>query len=169
MDHLNQKIDLKNYLNNMTEVINLFDKKKVESEPRSVVNENVEIFEQAEIPTREDVVDLIMDLARKEGVEVKYLQLDIEAFDDEGNLLSMVFNVAPQRARSEGWEGISYEYYLAGRTNVGNNPDTEIFRVNYQGNPPLPLAAGIIGKYIRGQWYLEPGKYNPTAKEFDPE
>jgi hypothetical protein len=153
----------------MHEVISIADGSNLEKEPRTVLETGSEIAEKERIPTKEEVEDLIFDLARKEGLEVRFLQLDIESRDDKGNLLSLVFKVLPARAKSEGWTGINYEYYLAGKSNVGDTPDTEILRLNYKGEPPIPVAAGIIGKYIRGQWYLEPGKYNPTAKSIDPE
>lgn len=133
----------------------------------------VEIVKEAKIEQRrffkkEEIVEVISNLAKKELVEHDDLIIKKEVYDQMGNLLILEIEVHSDKAKKLGWGNILYVFTIKGKytSSSGRKQGTvfsdegSIMRFNFFVNEPDKAVAGaIVGTYNEEKNKWEETKY----------
>lgn len=119
------------------------------------------VFEKSEI------VQLISDVARKEGHPAKELAVTHEVRDTSNHLMRLAMELRPEVARAHGWGSLLYVFHVR-----GDYPEMDcasessyIDRHSYTKAMPLgqidayepPTSSGFVAEFVEGKWKLMPG------------
>lgn len=124
-------------------------------------------IESPRIFTRNEIVALISDMAKKEGFKKKELVLDREIYDTHGNLLLLDMKVSAERARASGWGNIWYSFHIKGDVGATSYSFHTIVERLYAPahDPDNPVDGGIVAVYNEKKetWKLSPGSMSPVV------
>ena len=140
-------------------------------QPRMIRGERAEPFPQADVVretifaiseitekrifTEAEILGLIEQIASEEGYKLKDLRVKQKGYDQNGNLVTLIVVVTPEKARSLGDGETEYGYVLKGR-HGGNFSDTSVLYRTYNISDTDYCAGGIVGEYINDAWVIPP-------------
>jgi len=125
--------------------------------------EEVRVFNEGEI------LGLVEQIAKKEGVAKKALELTDIIYDEDGNLIGLMVGVKPEVANLQGWGKISYDYMIKGvHRGCGFTDESMIARVYANKEDPNTwVAGGIVARFGNDKWSIDPGQIAPTARDIE--
>lgn len=116
-----------------------------------------------------EVLGLIEQIAKKEGIKIGDLEIHREYYDLDGNLVSLDIRVNKQGCQTKGWGCIEYSYVLA-----GNHPECASSIISgvsrtyaRKDDPDQFIAGGIVAEYLNNQWKLSPGVISDNANDVE--
>ena len=126
---------------------------------------NSEINEK-KIFNRGEVLGLIEQIAKKEGIKAGELEIYREYYDLDGNLVSLDIRVNKQGCMANGWGRIEYCFVLAGnQPECASSLNSGISRTYARKDDPDQfIAGGIVAEYLNNKWKLSPGAISPEVK-----
>lgn len=123
-------------------------------------------IKEGRIFLKEEIFDLIRQIAEVEGFKEDTLEVDHEVYDPKGNLVILNVRVKTGRAKGAGYGRIQFNYVIKG--DLGDrvsNKATTIARIYAPLNKPDEfLAGGIVGRYDDGGWQVTPHHISDTAR-----
>lgn len=125
-------------------------------------------IEEEKIFTEGEILGLIEQVARVEGILQNHLEIFGKTYDTSGNIITIYVNVAEKKSHGMGWKSIEYDFMIKGNYyNSGFASTSNISRV-YNLEDPETSQGGIVAEYIDGRWHLTPGDIMPKATNAKP-
>jgi hypothetical protein len=127
-----------------------------------------EIMEK-KIFNKGEVLGLVEQIAKKEGIKAGELEIYREYYDLDGNLVSLDIRVNKQGCLSKGWGRIEYGYVLAGNhPECASSVNSGISRTYARKDDPDQfVAGGMVAEYLNNIWKLSPGAISHDANDVE--
>ncbi|MCI0533378.1 hypothetical protein L0Y49_04125 [bacterium] len=113
-------------------------------------------IEEEKIFSKGEILGIIEQLARSEGISAKDLELAEESIDSYGNLIALVVDVKGETPKKQGWTSVFYEYRIKGQGQNSFSENTSIARI-YNNEDEETANGGIVARFENGVWKLAPG------------